>query len=169
MTEAIRDKAKTIMLRDPTIINEENIIDLERGIFNWCVDFCESCANIQKNSLEDFEQVYNEKFKSVMINIRNNDDMRDKFNKKDILGRELANFEPYDWNPESWRETLFERQRRRTAAGVVQQNTTDLFQCGKCKKRKTSYYELQIRSADESATIFITCLNPKCKNQWRIG
>ena len=159
MTEAIRDRAKTIMLNDPSIINEENVIDLERGIFNWSVDYCENC----------FEQVYNEKFKSVMINMRNNDNMRDKFNKKDILGREFANFQPYDWNPESWKETLFERQRRRTAAGVVQQNTTDLFQCGKCKQRNTSYYELQIRSADESATIFITCLNPKCKNQWRIG
>ena len=26
-------------------------------------------------------------------------------------------------------------------------------------KRECSYYELQIRSADESATLFITCLN----------
>ena len=157
------------MLKDPKMTNEENVIDLEKGIFNWCVDFCESSASVQNNSLEDFEEVYNEKFKSVMINIKRNESMRNKFNNKEVLGRELADYQPHDWDPDMWKETLLEKRRKTAAAGVVQQNTTDLFKCGKCKQRNTSYYELQIRSADESATIFITCLNPQCKNQWRIG
>ena len=42
---------------------------------------------------------------------------------------------------------------------------TDQFKCGKCKGRDCSYYELQIRSADESATLFITCLT--CGARWR--
>lgn len=168
MTDAIRNRAKTLLLHDPTIDNEEIAVDLEKGIFNWCVDFCESSASVRKNSLEDFENVYSDKFKSVMINMRDNDVVREQFNRREISGRELAHYQPYDWHPDLWKQTLSERLKRRTA-GVVQQNTTDLFRCGKCKERNTSYHELQIRSADEPATIFITCLNPKCKNQWRIG
>lgn len=170
MTDVIRDKAKTILQNDSMITNEENITDLERGIYNWCVDFIlESNTIVQKNSLEDFQQVYNDKFKSVMINIRSNNEIIEKFNNREILGRELANYQPHDWNPEAWKETISEKLKRSNATGAVKQNATDLFRCGKCKQRNTSYYELQIRSADEPATIFITCLNPKCKNQWRIG
>lgn len=47
---------------------------------------------------------------------------------------------------------LFESQRgRKTLA------TTDQFQCGKCKKRQTSYYQMQTRSADEPMTTFVIC------------
>lgn len=40
-----------------------------------------------------------------------------------------------------------------------------LFQCYKCKSRKTTYYSLQIRSSDEPMTNFITCTN--CGNRWK--
>ncbi len=43
--------------------------------------------------------------------------------------------------------------------------TTDMFRCGKCKKRKCSYYQLQIRSQDEPMTTFVTCV--ECGNSWR--
>ena len=38
--------------------------------------------------------------------------------------------------------------------GQQQQATTDQFQCGKCKQRKVTYYQLQTRSADEPMTNF---------------
>ena len=39
------------------------------------------------------------------------------------------------------------------------------FTCSKCKSKKCTYYEMQTRSADEPATIFITCLD--CGKNWR--
>ena len=39
-----------------------------------------------------------------------------------------------------------------------------LFTCNKCKKSKTTYYQLQTRSADEPMTTFVTCLN--CNIRW---
>ena len=42
--------------------------------------------------------------------------------------------------------------------------TTDMFKCGKCKKRKCTYYQLQTRSADEPMTTFVRCV--ECGNQW---
>ena len=42
-----------------------------------------------------------------------------------------------------------------------------VFTCAKCKSKNIMSAEKQIRSADEPATIFLTCLN--CGNKWRIG
>jgi transcription elongation factor S-II len=40
-----------------------------------------------------------------------------------------------------------------------------MFQCGKCKGNKTTYFQMQTRSADEPMTTFVTCL--VCKNKWK--
>eukprot|EP01121_Diplochlamys_sp_Union-15-3_P017732 TRINITY_DN6303_c0_g1_i3.p1 TRINITY_DN6303_c0_g1~~TRINITY_DN6303_c0_g1_i3.p1 ORF type:complete len:348 (-),score=73.88 TRINITY_DN6303_c0_g1_i3:27-1070(-) len=46
-----------------------------------------------------------------------------------------------------------------------QSGTCELFTCGKCKGNKTTYYQLQTRSADEPMTVFITCTI--CGNRWK--
>jgi len=47
--------------------------------------------------------------------------------------------------------------------------STDQFQCGKCKQRKCTYFQLQTRSADEPMTTFVTCVNcnNRCVGGWR--
>ena len=44
---------------------------------------------------------------------------------------------------------------------------TDLFKCGKCGKRRTTYTQLQTRSADEPMTTFVLCLD--CGNRWKVS
>ena len=41
---------------------------------------------------------------------------------------------------------------------------TDIYKCGRKKKKKCTYYKMQTRSCDEPMTTFITCLN--CNNSW---
>lgn len=38
--------------------------------------------------------------------------------------------------------------------------------CPKCKEKKVVMYPIQTRSADEPATIFYKCFNPRCENEW---
>lgn len=45
------------------------------------------------------------------------------------------------------------------------EETTDMFRCGRCGQRKTTYYQKQTRSADEPMTTFVTCVT--CGNRWR--
>lgn len=48
-----------------------------------------------------------------------------------------------------------------TTSGTV----TDLFTCGKCKKKKCTYTQVQTRSADEPMTTFVFCM--ECGNRWK--
>ncbi|XP_068119296.1 transcription elongation factor A protein 2 isoform X2 [Hyperolius riggenbachi] len=42
---------------------------------------------------------------------------------------------------------------------------TDLFTCGKCKKKNCTYTQVQTRSADEPMTTFVVCND--CGNRWK--
>ncbi|KAF4747006.1 hypothetical protein FOZ62_019799, partial [Perkinsus olseni] len=41
--------------------------------------------------------------------------------------------------------------------GAIQKS--GMFQCGKCRKSQTTYFQMQTRSSDEPMTTFVTCLN----------
>lgn len=42
-----------------------------------------------------------------------------------------------------------------------------ILKCGKCKSKKTTYFQLQTRSADEGLTNFCQCL--ACGNRWKFS
>ena len=48
---------------------------------------------------------------------------------------------------------------------VTNVQTTDLYKCPRCKQRKCVFAEVQTRASDESATIFVKCVN--CDNHFR--
>lgn len=57
-------------------------------------------------------------------------------------------------------KAMFECER-----GVQAIASTDQFKCHKCLQRKTTYFQMQTRSADEPMTTFISCLN--CNAHWK--
>ncbi|XP_072773954.1 transcription elongation factor A protein 3 isoform X4 [Taeniopygia guttata] len=57
-------------------------------------------------------------------------------------------------------EAIREHQMAKTGGTV-----TDLFQCGKCKKKNCTYNQVQTRSADEPMTTFVLC--NECGNRWK--
>jgi DNA-directed RNA polymerase subunit M/transcription elongation factor TFIIS len=57
------------------------------------------------------------------------------------------------------------RELEREAAQASVEAHDGQFKCGKCKSQKTSYYQLQTRSADEPMTTFVTCT--ACGNRWK--
>ena len=68
--------------------------------------------------------------------------------------------------PSKWK-VMMEKQSKRVESLFTNQieASTDMFKCKKCKSKRCTYYELQTRSADEPATIFVTCLD--CGKNWK--
>ena len=118
-----------------------------------------------------FKQTYINKSVSIIANLDANNYLKNDYLLKIVKDRvikphEIAYMNNQDIFPKKW-ENIQNNLKKKEDGSKVNKNvsTTDQFRCGKCKKRECSYYELQIRSADESATLFITCLN--CNTKWR--
>lgn len=136
------------------IENENMKINIEKSIYNYCLKKCTE-KDIEKsweNSI--FIHIYKQIFVSIMLSL--SDEIIEKIKNKEILSRNLAFLKPEEINPEKWKPVEF-----------VDDNVEDgIFQCRKCKSRKTTYYSLQTRSADEPMTNFITCI--ECNNRWKM-
>ena len=147
--------------------------DLEKGIYNWCLMFSQEHDIPKSWNDKSFINLYENKARSILSNL----DCDSYIKNARLLNRVMDNeFKPHDLPfmdvsnifPERWASILDKRMKQEENFHNSKQIAkTDLFKCGKCKKRECSYYELQVRSADESSTIFVSCLN--CGNRWRIG
>lgn len=110
------------------------------------------------------------KYRSIIFNIKdpNNPDFRRK-----IL---LGDIEPYavpDLTAEEMasdvrqvqNEKIKEKALFNSELGGPPKASTNEFTCSRCKKKETTYYQLQTRSADEPMTTFVTCVN--CNKRWK--
>lgn len=147
--------------------------DLEAGIYNWAIEFAESKKITRNWKNNRFVRAYLDKAISLVSNLDagsyiGNRRLPNRIKEQEFVPHELPFMLPENVYPEKWKAIIDKKQKKeehiyeeRPAA------MTDLFKCGKCKKRECSYQELQLRSCDEPMTLFITCLN--CGNRWRIG
>jgi transcription elongation factor S-II len=51
------------------------------------------------------------------------------------------------------------------SAKTNDEDYSGMFTCGRCKSKRTTFYLLQTRSADEPMTAFISCMG--CGNKWK--
>lgn len=114
-------------------------------------------------------QAYKAKFRNLHFNLKDdkNPDLRRK-----VLGGEIAPDELVQLPPEELASDAKrgENQKIREkklfdSAPAAPQATTNQFQCGKCKQRKCTYYQMQTRSADEPMTNFVSCV--ACGHRWK--
>jgi transcription elongation factor S-II len=84
-----------------------------------------------------------------------------------ILPQNVVKLTPHELFPASWKDSL-EKHKQKQNKEAVKPAASDMFQCPKCKKRETTYYEQQTRSGDEPMTVFISCVAAGCGKQWRM-
>ena len=109
---------------------------------------------------------------------------------KEVKSQDLPYMRPDQLQPDGeWARMARKLQRRdldREKSRAQDENYNGLFKCGKCKSVKTTYYQMQTRSADEPMvrtlrallvyfhivltrlllqTTFVTCKN--CSNRWK--
>ena len=72
------------------------------------------------------------------------------------------------WPEGPWAAAMLASRKKdleREKAKAIDEDYTGLFKCGKCKSIKTTYYQMQTRSADEPMTTYVTCMN--CGSKWK--
>lgn len=88
---------------------------------------------------------------------------------KELDVKKLANYTAVQLWPGGPRaKTEFALKAKDLAMETMRAKEEDyngLFKCGKCKSIKTTYYQMQTRSADEPMTTYVTCKG--CGNRWK--
>uniref|UniRef100_A0A8B9RLT1 Transcription elongation factor n=1 Tax=Astyanax mexicanus TaxID=7994 RepID=A0A8B9RLT1_ASTMX len=78
-----------------------------------------------------------------------------------MTAEEMASDELKEMRKNLTKEAIRDHQMAKTGGTV-----TDLFTCGKCKKNRCTYTQVQTRSADEPMTTFVFC--NECGNRWKL-
>ena len=163
-----------IMNERPEIIKTFNKIfkyknistTIEQSIYNYTV----------KNVTSDdtslaFKRFYMDKCISLYDNINTksyikNKNLLKKIKKNEIDIINIAEYTPQQLFPEHWNNLIDKKNKEHEIMySKTLYPSTDQFTCHKCKKNECTYYQLQVRSADEPMTTFITCLN--CNFKWK--
>ena len=110
--------------------------------------------------------------------------------RREFTSQDLINMRPEQlWPNGPWSRTMLklkEKELMMERAKAKEEDYNGLFKCGKCKSVKTTYYQMQTRSADEpmvstqaawfllltllltalsSQTTYVTCTN--CNHRWK--
>uniref|UniRef100_A0A3B4CZN3 Transcription elongation factor A (SII), 3 n=1 Tax=Pygocentrus nattereri TaxID=42514 RepID=A0A3B4CZN3_PYGNA len=143
-------------------------------------DYKDYGANCDAMAAEIEDHIYQEikatdmKYKNrVRSRISNLKDPKNPNLRKNVLGgaielsriatmtaEEMASDELKQLRSVLTQEAIREHQMAKTGG-----TTTDLLQCGKCKKKNCTYNQVQTRSADEPMTTFVLC--NECGNRWK--
>jgi DNA-directed RNA polymerase subunit M/transcription elongation factor TFIIS len=156
-----------------TSLEDKEVKDLEVGIYNWTIEYSNENKIIKNWKNPRFYKLYIEKARSVVSNIDQegyleNKRLATRMSEKEFTPHEIAFMKPENVFPERWKDTVdaylkkYENAYERKDVVV-----SSLFRCGKCKKKECTYFEAQTRSADEGATVFVSCLN--CGNKWKMS
>lgn len=152
-------------------LTEEERLGLEEGIVVFALDEArrQKVRPLWENP--DFVALYDVQVRRVVSNMApgsyvGNERLLTRLREGEFTPQELPTLLFSRLFPEKW-AALEERELKREAKmlEVDTSMATDMFKCGKCKKRICTYYQQQTRSADEPMTTFVRCLN--CGNHWR--
>jgi DNA-directed RNA polymerase subunit M/transcription elongation factor TFIIS len=140
-------------------------INLEKSILNHCV------RKVREPSWEDlyFLNTYRHKFLEIKNNLVRSPTLKQHILEKRLKTKDVVDMRPNELHPggayDSTMEERMYKELRKESMAKEAQNQEGFFTCNKCKSKKTSYYQLQTRSADEPMTTYVSCLN--CGKNWK--
>lgn len=131
-------------------------LEIEEGVFNF----------FKKESTKYLKHV-----KSIVMNLQSNKDFVERILTGQLIANQIGAMNPQDFASEETKQRRKKLEdeafnaRRSDWNRINSQNVQGLYRCGKCKTNKTTYYQAQIRRADEPMTTFVSCL--ECCHSWK--
>jgi transcription elongation factor S-II len=149
------------------ILNDDkHSLNLEKGIFNYSLKEATLRKVVKKWDNSYFVQIYTDHLRSIYNNLNDNNYILNQILNGELKPHTVAFMTHQEMRPDIW-ETMIQAKMKRDKHkfDTNVEAATDVFKCRRCKSNKTTYYQQQIRSADEPMTTFITCLD--CGNRWK--
>jgi DNA-directed RNA polymerase subunit M/transcription elongation factor TFIIS len=165
-----RGKIVSLIMKK-TKLDELHSKSLEQGIYNFCIQYSTEQKIIKNWKNKKFYNIYIEKSRSILNNLDadsfiKNGTFLTRLNENEFQPHEIAFMKPENIYPDRWKDALSSFYKKfENAYENKNLATTDMFKCGRCKKRVCTYYSAQIRSSDEPETQFIRCT--ACGHSWR--
>jgi len=145
---------ETVLRLSHIIFDIEISNEIEKGIFEF------SLLHVTTHGLEykTVTSIYHDKEYDIIYNLKDptNTNLLKSIKEGHIIPYAIAFLSPQQLNPDRWKDLLEKKMFRQEAENNMA--TTDRYRCRKCGERKAKVTELQIRSADEPCSLFITCL-----------
>lgn len=117
-----------------------------------------------------FSSVYKSTFLGLMNNIKRNPDIINRIKSGELKSSKFAEYPAEILEPNGLASQTLMKLRQKDLEREQSKMKADkeyngILVCKKCKSRKTTYYQMQTRSADEPMTTYVTCLN--CNQKWK--
>ncbi len=162
-----RNNIKELLRKNLDNTKSTSIIDnLEKAIKNRSIEIADNEKLIKRFDNPIFVVIYKNILRTILYNLKNNSDLKNKILNKDIKAHKLAYMTHQEMQPKRWEQLIADKKiKDENRYRPKLEASTDNFTCWKCKSKKCSYYQLQTRSADEPMTTFVTCL--ECGNRWK--
>jgi DNA-directed RNA polymerase subunit M/transcription elongation factor TFIIS len=145
--------------------------NIEKSIFNWTVKRMPMLNEVPSWETKIFKECYKRKAMSIIYNLKHpQSDLIKRIKDGSVKSKTISQTEPEElWTTGPVALKIQEQRdaylRKEYAKGELDENYRGEFTCNKCKSQKTTYYQLQTRSADEPMTTFVTCMN--CGKKWK--
>ena len=162
--DTLSESNRLNIIADKNAVTPEIVVsNIEKSVFNYAIRECNFRKLVKKWENPAFVQIYTDRLRMIYSNMQS---IMDGLCSGDILPQNVAFMTHQEIQPDKW-NPLIEKKTKRDASKCDKKvgASTAMFTCSRCKSKNCTYYEMQTRSADEPATIFITCLN--CDKHWR--
>lgn len=144
-------------------------INLEKSILNYSSDRAIVLREEPAWDNHKYTNIYKHKFLQLQYNLKNSPVLKNWILNRKVKSLDVIEMRPEDlWPDGPYANKIEEKIHKDLRKAYLAQeikNTEGFFTCGRCKSKKTSYYQLQTRSADEPMTTFVTC--HQCDRNWK--
>lgn len=153
-----------------TLIEQKYAKNIEKSVFNYTINHAKTVGTPPAWENKHFKEMYKRKYMSILHNLNDStNNLKERILNGEVKTKTIAFLAPYEIHPSGPYAIAIEDHKiadlKKELAGDKSKECKGMFKCGRCKSDKTSYYQLQTRSADEPMTTFVTCFN--CNKKWK--
>ncbi len=153
-----------------TLIEQKYATNIEKSVFNYTINHAKAVGTPPAWENKNFKEMYKRKYISILHNLNDStNNLKERILNGEVKTKTIAFLAPYEIHPSGPYAIAIEDHKiadlKKELAGDKSKECKGMFKCGRCKSDKTSYYQLQTRSADEPMTTFVTCFN--CNKKWK--